>query len=82
NLAQALLGSKIKVRTLDEKPVIVKIPPGTQAGRRIRLTGYGIEKGGRRGDQYIRVLVDMPEALSEEQRAKFQEFADSAGLKH
>lgn len=82
NLAQAVLGSKIKVRTLDEKPVIVKIPPGSQAGRRIRLTGYGIEKGGRRGDQYIRVLVDMPEALSEEQRAKFQEFAESAGLKH
>jgi len=82
NLAQAVLGSRIRVRTLDEKPVIVKIPPGTQAGRRIRLSGYGIEKAGRRGDQYIRVLVDLPEGLSEDQREKFQEFAESAGLKH
>jgi DnaJ-class molecular chaperone len=62
--------------------VIVKIPPGTQSGKRLSVKGYGIEKGGRRGNQYIRVLVDLPDELTDEQRRKFEEFADSAGLKH
>jgi molecular chaperone DnaJ len=82
NLAQAMLGSKIRVRTLDEHPVVVKIPAGTQSGKRIRIKGQGIEKGGRRGDQYIRVMVDLPEELTDEQRRKFEEFAATAGLKH
>jgi molecular chaperone DnaJ len=82
NLAQAMLGSRIRVRTLDENPVVVKIPAGTQSGKRIRIKGQGIEKGGRRGDQYIRVVVDLPEELSDEQRRKFEEFAETAGLKH
>jgi molecular chaperone DnaJ len=82
NLAQAMLGSKVRVRTLDENPVVVKIPGGTQHGKRIRIKGQGIEKGGRRGDQYIRVMVDLPEELTDEQRRKFEEFADTAGLKH
>jgi molecular chaperone DnaJ len=82
NLAQAMLGSRVRVRTLDENPVVVKIPAGTQHGKRIRIKGQGIEKGGRRGDQYIRVMVDLPEELTDEQRRKFEEFADTAGLKH
>jgi molecular chaperone DnaJ len=82
NLAQAMLGSRIRVRTLDETPVVVKIPPGTQSGKRVRIKGQGIEKGGRRGDQYIRVTVDLPDELTDEQRRKFEEFADLAGLKH
>ncbi|MBD0318799.1 MAG: J domain-containing protein [Gemmatimonadetes bacterium] len=82
NLAQAMLGSRVKVRTLDDSPVIVKIPPGTQSGKRLSVKGYGIEKGGRRGNQYIRVLVDLPEELTDEQRRKFEEFAETAGLKH
>ncbi len=82
NLAQAMLGSRVKVRTLDENPVVIKIPAGTQHGKRIRVKGYGIEKGGRRGDQYIRVMVDLPEELTEEQRQKFEDFAAAAGLKH
>jgi DnaJ-class molecular chaperone len=82
NVAQAVLGSKVKVRTLDETPVVLKIPPGTQSGRRIRIKGMGIQKGDRRGDQYVRVHVDVPETLSEEERQKFEEFAAAAGLRH
>src|SRR5439155_49626 len=52
NLAQALLGSKIKVKTLDGRRVVLKIPPGTQPGQKFRIAGQGIEKNGRRGDQY------------------------------
>src|SRR5438034_614238 len=61
NLAQALLGSKIKVRTLDAKRVVLKGPPGTQCGQKFRIPGQGIERNGRRGDQYVEIHVQIPE---------------------
>jgi len=82
NLAQAVLGSKIKVRTVDGKSVVLRIPPGTQAGTRFRIKGQGVEKGGRRGDQYVRVDVGVPETLTDEQRKQFEDFASAAGLRH
>jgi molecular chaperone DnaJ len=81
NLAQAVLGSRIKVRTVDGN-VVLRIPPGTQNGTRFRIKGQGVEKGGRRGDQYVKVEVGVPENLSDEQRQEFERFADTAGLKH
>jgi molecular chaperone DnaJ len=81
NLAQAVLGSKIKVRTVDGN-VVLRIPPGTQNGTRFRIKGQGIEKGGRRGDQYVKVEVGVPENLSDEQRQQFEQFAETAGLRH
>lgn len=82
NLAQAVLGSKIKVRTVDGKSVVLRIPPGTQSATRFRIKGQGVEKGGRRGDQYVKVEVGVPETLSDEQRKQFEDFAAAAGLRH
>jgi len=82
NLAQAVLGSKIKVRTVDGKSVVLRVPPGTQSGTRFRIKGQGVEKSGRRGDQYVKVDVGVPETLSDEQRKQFEEFAEAAGLRH
>ncbi|MGQ0562583.1 MAG: molecular chaperone DnaJ, partial [Gemmatimonadota bacterium] len=82
NLAQATLGSKVRVRTLDEKKVSLKIPPGTQSGTRFRIPGQGIEKNGRRGDQYVQVKIEVPDELTDEQRKAFEEFAEKTGLKH
>ena len=48
NIAQATLGSKISVKTLDGKKVAIKIPPGTAIGKRFRVRGQGIEKDGQR----------------------------------
>jgi molecular chaperone DnaJ len=81
NLAQAVLGSKIKVRTVDGN-VVLRIPPGTQNGTKFRIKGQGVEKGGRRGDQYVKVEVGVPENLSDEQRQQFEQFAENAGLRH
>ena len=53
NLAQATLGTRLRVRTLDGKKVLLRIPPGTQPGRKFRIKGQGIEKNGRRGDQLV-----------------------------
>ncbi|MGH7700422.1 MAG: DnaJ C-terminal domain-containing protein [Gemmatimonadales bacterium] len=82
NLAQALLGSKIKVRTLDGRRVILKVPPGTQHGQKFRIAGQGIERNGRRGDQYVEVRVEIPEKLTPEEQAAVKVFAEKAGLKY
>jgi len=82
NLAQALLGSKIKVRTLDGKRVVLKVPPGTHHGQKFRIPGQGIERNGRRGDQYVEVHVQIPERLTPEQEAALREFAAKSGMKY
>jgi molecular chaperone DnaJ len=81
-LAQAMLGSRIKVKTLDGKRVVLKLPPGTQHGQKFRIPGQGIEKNGRRGDQYVEVHVEIPERLTEEQQEAFKAFAEKTGLKY
>ena len=82
NLVQAMLGSRIKVRTLDGKQVVLKIPAGTQHGQKFRIPGQGIERNGRRGDQYVEVHVQIPEKLTPEQEAAVKAFAEKTGLKH
>jgi molecular chaperone DnaJ len=82
NLAQAALGTRLRVRTLDGKKVLLRIPPGTQSGRRFRIKGQGIEKNGRRGDQLVGVQVTIPDELTQEQQELMKKFADSAGLKY
>ena len=82
NVMQAMLGSKIKVKTLDGRRVVLRIPAGTQHGQKFRIPGQGIEKTGRRGDQYVEVRVEIPENLTAEQEAAAREFADKVGIKH
>jgi molecular chaperone DnaJ len=82
NIAQATLGSKIRVRTVDNKKVSLRIPPGTQPGTRFRVPAQVVEKNGRRGDQYVQVKIEVPESLTEEQQKMMEEFALSADLKY
>jgi molecular chaperone DnaJ len=82
NVAQAMLGSRVRVRTVDDRKVALRIPPGTQSGTKFRIAGQGIEKGDRRGDQYVQVRVEVPETLSEEQQRIVREFAEAAELRY
>ena len=82
NVAQALLGTRVKVRTIDGKSVVLKIPAGTQHGQKFRIAGQGIERNGKRGDQFVEVRVTIPENLSPEQQAAAKTFAEQAGLKY
>jgi molecular chaperone DnaJ len=82
NIAQAALGSKIRVRTLDGKKAVLTIPPGTQSGTRFRIRGQGIEKNGKRGDQYVQVQVQVPDRLDEREEKLMREFAQQAELKY
>jgi molecular chaperone DnaJ len=82
NVAQALLGTRIKVKTLDGKRVVLRVPAGTQPGQKFRIAGQGIAKAGRKGDQFVEVRLDLPEQLTEEQTAAAKAFAEKAGLKY
>jgi molecular chaperone DnaJ len=82
NLAQAALGTRLRVRTLDGKKVVLRIPPGTQPGRKFRIKGQGLEKNGRKGDQLVAVQVTVPDGLTPEQEDLLKRFADSAGLQY
>ena len=82
NIAQATLGTKISVRTLDGRKVAIKIPPGTPSGKRFRVRGQGIQKAEKKGDLIIEVAIQVPEKLSEEQERMMKEFAESGGMKY
>ena len=81
NIAQATLGSRVSVRTLDGKKVALRIPPGTSSGKRFRISGQGVEKEGKRGDLYVEIAIAVPDELSEAQDKAMREFAEAGGLK-
>ena len=82
NIAQATLGSKVSVNTLDGKKVVIRIPPGTPSGKRFRVRGQGIHKGSEHGDLIVEVKIEAPEKLSEEQERIMKEFAAAGGMKY
>lgn len=66
-LHEAVLGGKVKVPTIDG-PVNATVPPNSSGGTVLRLKSRGImtPKGGRRGDQFIKLRIVLPEAGGEE----------------
>ena len=79
-MVQAAVGTRLRVRTLDGKKVMLRIPPGTQPGRKFRIKGQGIERNAHRGDQLVQIQVTIPERLTEEQQEQLKKFAETAGL--
>jgi len=80
NVAQATLGAEIEVPTLEEDEKL-KIPSGTQPGKVFKLKGKGVPylRRNGRGDQLVIVNVAVPEKLTKEQRALFEQLAESLG---
>ena len=71
SVAEAVLGCRLDVPTLDGTKLTVKIPPGTSSGARLRLRGKGI-KG---GDQYIEAKVMVPAPRDDKSKELIEEFA-------
>ena len=82
NIAQATLGSKVRLKTLEGKWVKLTIPKGTPSGKRFRVRGQGIEKNGEHGDLIVEVSIVVPEKLSPEQEDMLKQFAAAGGLKY
>lgn len=77
---EAALGATIEVPTL-AGPVSLKIPPGTPAGRKLRLARRGLPRpGGGEGDLYAIVQIVNPTVLGERERALFRELAEKSGF--
>lgn len=70
----AALGAEIKVPTLDG-PHALKIPPGTQSGQQFRMRGLGVPHlhGTGRGDENVRVTVEVPARLTRKQKELLKE---------
>jgi molecular chaperone DnaJ len=79
----ASLGGSIQVPTLSGKATL-KIPVGTQSGTTFRLRDKGMPslRGGRHGDELIRVQVEVPSSLTTEQKKILEEFAKISGDAH
>jgi len=71
----AILGGIIEVPTIDGN-LKLRVRPGTQSGTMVRLAGRGVKRlhGYGHGDQYVRLLVKIPEKLTRKQKEILEEF--------
>jgi curved DNA-binding protein len=81
DLFAAVLGGEARVPTLDGKELIVRVPPGTSSGRKIRLRGQGMPRlrGDGAGDLLARLQVQVPATLTDQQRALFEQLRNLGG---
>lgn len=79
---EAVLGAEIEVPTLKSKAVL-KIDPGTPAGKLLKMKDKGIKHlhHNGRGDQIIRVNIDVPKKLSPKEKELLKELAEQPGFK-
>jgi molecular chaperone DnaJ len=78
-VSEATLGAKIEVPTIDGRS-IVRIPPGTNSGKALRLREKGVASArhGARGDQYVEIQVVVPEPTDERVRNLMKELESVA----
>ncbi|HMJ42439.1 MAG TPA: molecular chaperone DnaJ [Pseudolabrys sp.] len=76
SMATAALGGEFEVPSIDGSKARVKVPGGTQTGRRFRLTAKGMPvlRSKQMGDMYVQVAVETPQNLTKKQRELLTEF--------
>ncbi|HXG67350.1 MAG TPA: J domain-containing protein [Blastocatellia bacterium] len=73
---EAVFGATIEVPTIDGKAEM-KVPAGTQGGKRLRLRGQGLNKrGGGRGDQYVRLKIVVPPHPNEKEKQLYKQLSE------
>lgn len=82
SFGRAVLGTELKVPTIDGE-VKYKIPEGTQSGTVFRLRGKGVQRVNSkgRGDQYVKVVVDIPKNINEKQKQALVDYMEASGEK-
>ena len=84
---QAILGAEIEIPVLDSEKkyelgkMAYTVPEGTQPGSVVRLKGKGIPhiRSGQRGDMVLKINVEVPKNLSNEQKETIRKFAEQSG---
>jgi molecular chaperone DnaJ len=76
SMVTAAVGGEFEVPTIDGGKTKVKVPEGTQSGRRFRLGGKGMPvlRSRQSGDMYVQVVVETPQKLTKRQRELLAEF--------
>jgi molecular chaperone DnaJ len=76
SMVTAALGGEFEVPSIDGSKSRVKVPAGTQSGRRFRLSGKGMPvlRAKQSGDMYVQVVVETPQNLTKRQRELLAEF--------
>ena len=77
----AALGGDVEIPTIDGGRSKIKIPEGSQSGKRLRLRSKGMSvlRSSQRGDMYVELGVETPSKLSKKQRELLEEFAEVSG---
>lgn len=78
SIAQAALGCEITISALDGKKVTIKIPDGTENGKLLRIKGEGVPLTGssRKGDLYVKIIVQVPTRLSGKQKDLLKQYLE------
>jgi len=76
SMVMAAMGGECEVPTIDGGKTRVKVPEGSQSGRRFRLQGKGMPvlRARQSGDMYVQVMVETPQNLTKKQRELLAEF--------
>ncbi|MDR3630740.1 MAG: J domain-containing protein [Desulfocapsaceae bacterium] len=79
--SSACFGTQVEVVSLEDKRFKVKVPPGTPCDAKLRVKGHGLPRGlmGERGDIYVKICIDVPTQLTEEQEGLLRTL-EAAGL--
>ena len=70
---QAALGDKVEIVNLKGVKHTLSIPDGTQSGTVLTIRNAGVDKGVRKGDILVKVIVEIPKSISKEQKGLLQE---------
>lgn len=80
-MTTAALGGEVEIPTIDGGRSKIKIPEGSQSGKRMRLRGKGMSvlRSPQRGDMYVELSVETPSGLNARQKELLEEFAREGG---
>jgi DnaJ-class molecular chaperone len=75
--SEAVLGTKVEVPTINEGMVVLKIPPGTSSGMKLRLRGKGVMDLQTRqvGDQFVVTKIVLPKKMTDKEKEMYEQIA-------
>lgn len=77
DIIKAIQGTKIRIKTVYNNKVDVKIPPGTRSGKTFRLRGFGVKSKSGTGDQYVTIKVIQRSNLTDAERKIVEDFENN-----
>jgi molecular chaperone DnaJ len=77
---QAALGAKIDVPTIEGKTAVLTIPKGAQSGDLLRMRGMGVPTQGKRGNQVVQIVVEVPRKLTGNQEELLRKYAETEDI--